>query len=304
MRLRLQWDVLFVLEEDDLRRAPDAKHYQLAQQLRRTLVTMDRDYLDDRRFPPVASGGVLVIHAPGRTPAVVAAGSRRPRAVSSRGRRSRAAAAGRQKTAGELRLGPRGRVMVGVELLDTRALAVSVDDDGTGAWRARSSTRPTILRRPRNRRWSRSAGRRRAPAQSASPASRRIRPASAPVLEALAHRYPGPYSQAGAASSGTAAAVAEAWVGAGRGVQDLVYFAVGEHTIGGIVRAAARPVTGAHGRARVGGVAGAQSCRARGLSEDRLPRSRSRRRRHRPPADLAHQVRRSVARAGSRRTTI
>jgi uncharacterized protein DUF5615 len=64
MRVRLHWDVLFVLEEDDLRRAPDLKHYQLAQQLRRTLVTMDRDYLDDRRFPPAESGGVLVVHAP------------------------------------------------------------------------------------------------------------------------------------------------------------------------------------------------------------------------------------------------
>ena len=64
MRLRLHWDVLFVLEEADLRRAPDVKHYQLAQQLRRTLVTMDRDYLDDRRFPPDSSGGVLIIQAP------------------------------------------------------------------------------------------------------------------------------------------------------------------------------------------------------------------------------------------------
>src|SRR5262245_61624645 len=64
MRTRLHWDVLFVLEEDDLRRAPDAKHYQLAEQLRRTLVTMDRDYLDDRRFPPADGGGVLVINAP------------------------------------------------------------------------------------------------------------------------------------------------------------------------------------------------------------------------------------------------
>jgi hypothetical protein len=64
MRLRLRWDVLFVLEEDDLRRAPDVKHYRLAQQLRRTLVTLDRDYLDDRRFPPDGSGGVLVIQAP------------------------------------------------------------------------------------------------------------------------------------------------------------------------------------------------------------------------------------------------
>ena len=64
MRTRLDWDVLFVLEEDDLRRAPDTRHYQLAEQLRRTLVTMDRDYLDDRRFPLAESGGVLVIQAP------------------------------------------------------------------------------------------------------------------------------------------------------------------------------------------------------------------------------------------------
>ena len=64
MRIRLQWDVLFVLEEEELRRASDRRHYQLAQQLRRTLVTMDRDYLDDRRFPPDQSGGVLVFNAP------------------------------------------------------------------------------------------------------------------------------------------------------------------------------------------------------------------------------------------------
>jgi predicted nuclease of predicted toxin-antitoxin system len=64
MRGELEWDVLFVLEEEGLRRAPDVKHYRLAQQLRRTLVTMDRDYLDDRRFPPEESGGVLVINAP------------------------------------------------------------------------------------------------------------------------------------------------------------------------------------------------------------------------------------------------
>jgi len=67
MRTHLQWDVLFVLEADDLRRAPDTRHYQLAEQLRRTLVTMDRDYLDDRRFPPAQGGGVLVINAPDET---------------------------------------------------------------------------------------------------------------------------------------------------------------------------------------------------------------------------------------------
>jgi uncharacterized protein DUF5615 len=64
MRTSLDWDVLSVIEEEDLRRAPDVKHYRLAQQLQRTLITMDRDYLDDRRFPPEESGGVLVIQAP------------------------------------------------------------------------------------------------------------------------------------------------------------------------------------------------------------------------------------------------
>jgi uncharacterized protein DUF5615 len=64
MRQKLGWDVLFVLEHDDLRRAPDGEHYRLARQLRRTLITLDRDYLDDRRFPPSESGGVLVLTAP------------------------------------------------------------------------------------------------------------------------------------------------------------------------------------------------------------------------------------------------
>src|ERR1051325_10119930 len=64
MRERLQWDVLFVMEHDDLRRAPDGEHYRLARQLRRTLITFDRDYLDDRKFPPVQSGGVVILTAP------------------------------------------------------------------------------------------------------------------------------------------------------------------------------------------------------------------------------------------------
>lgn len=64
MRVKLGWDVLWVLEDDDLRRASDLKHYRLAHQLRRTLLTLDRDYLDDGRFPPAEGCGVLVIHAP------------------------------------------------------------------------------------------------------------------------------------------------------------------------------------------------------------------------------------------------
>jgi len=57
MRQRLHWDVLFVLEDENLRRASDVAHFRLAHQLRRTLVTMDRDYLDDRRFPPAETSG-------------------------------------------------------------------------------------------------------------------------------------------------------------------------------------------------------------------------------------------------------
>ena len=64
MRNQLHWDVLFVIEHDDLRRARDGDHYRLARQLRRTLITLDRDYLDDRKFPPRESGGVLVLTAP------------------------------------------------------------------------------------------------------------------------------------------------------------------------------------------------------------------------------------------------
>jgi hypothetical protein len=64
MRRVLRWDVLFVVEHDDLRRAHDIEHYRLARQLRRTLVTMDRDYLDDRTFPPGETAGVVVLSAP------------------------------------------------------------------------------------------------------------------------------------------------------------------------------------------------------------------------------------------------
>ena len=64
MRSRLRWDVLFVMEQDDLRRLPDTEHFKLAATLHRTLITLDRDYLDDKRFPPGSSAGVLVLSAP------------------------------------------------------------------------------------------------------------------------------------------------------------------------------------------------------------------------------------------------
>src|SRR4051812_41084779 len=64
MREKLGWDVLSVIEHDDLRRARDIEHYRLARQLGRTLVTLDRDYLDDRVFPPDEGAGVIVFCVP------------------------------------------------------------------------------------------------------------------------------------------------------------------------------------------------------------------------------------------------
>lgn len=64
MRTVLGWDVFFVIEEPALRRAADIEHFRLSCQLRRTLITLDRDYLDDRQFPPAEGSGVLVLSAP------------------------------------------------------------------------------------------------------------------------------------------------------------------------------------------------------------------------------------------------
>ena len=64
MREALQWDVLFVIEHDDLRRAPDRRHFVLSRQLGRTLLTLDRDYLDDRMYPPAETSGLIVLYAP------------------------------------------------------------------------------------------------------------------------------------------------------------------------------------------------------------------------------------------------
>ena len=64
MRQTFHWDVLFVLEHDDLRRAADREHYARAREFGRTLITLDHDFCDDRRFPPEASPGVIVLSAP------------------------------------------------------------------------------------------------------------------------------------------------------------------------------------------------------------------------------------------------
>jgi hypothetical protein len=64
MRQDLRWDVLFVLEHDELRRAPDRVHFTRAFEFARTLITLDNDFTDDAAFPPALSPGVIVLSAP------------------------------------------------------------------------------------------------------------------------------------------------------------------------------------------------------------------------------------------------
>ena len=64
MRHELGWDVLFVVEHEDLRRARDLEHYRRALDFGRTLITLDRDFFDDVRFPLAHSPGVVVLSAP------------------------------------------------------------------------------------------------------------------------------------------------------------------------------------------------------------------------------------------------
>ena len=64
MRRDLRWDVLYVMEHDDLRRARDIEHFRRALEFGRTLITLDRDFFDDKRFPPPQSPGVVVCIAP------------------------------------------------------------------------------------------------------------------------------------------------------------------------------------------------------------------------------------------------
>lgn len=68
------------------------------------------------------------------------------------------------------------------------------------------------------------------------------------VLASLAARYTGPFLREGAVPDGTAAAVAESWIGVARAARDVAFFSVAEHACAGIVRDGV-PLMGAHRRA-------------------------------------------------------
>ena len=137
--------------------------------------------------------------------------------------------------------------MIGVELLESHAIAVSVDDGGRVLARATAKHAASVSTAAESAldqiaqgaAIDRSIG-------IASPNPKA--PAVVAAADALARRVGASALPQAVCSSGTAAALAEAWVGAGRGVHDVVYFAVGDHTTAGIVRGGA-PVVGSRGRA-------------------------------------------------------
>jgi hypothetical protein len=137
--------------------------------------------------------------------------------------------------------------MLGLELLDAGAIAVAVD--ALGGVQARASVDAADdLTAAANTALDRVAT---ASGGSAVLGVAAFNPESLilpPVIASLAQRFTGSFAQHGASPAGAAAAVAEGWVGAATGVQDVVFFAVDEHTTGGVIRQGA-VMTGARGRA-------------------------------------------------------
>ena len=137
--------------------------------------------------------------------------------------------------------------MIGLEIEDARAIAVRLDDRGGVQARAvvdAGGDPVSAAERAVADVTAASGDARELGVATAVPES----PASAAIVAALAPRLGGAFERGGVVSSGTAAAVAEAWIGAARGVHDVVFFACADHTIGGLVRGGT-PVTGARGHA-------------------------------------------------------
>ena len=137
--------------------------------------------------------------------------------------------------------------MVGLELQDDRAYAVALDDTGRILGRAQVTSKDLASAAASALDGAAAAIGGAAPGLGIAA----FNPESADVqavLRALARRYAGPFLHEGAVASGTAAAVAEAWIGAARDVRDVIFFAIAEHVSAGILRDGS-PLAGAHRRA-------------------------------------------------------
>jgi len=135
---------------------------------------------------------------------------------------------------------------LGLELRDLAAAAVAVDDAGTVVARAlvpsTGDLASVALEAVDRVAGVAGVGPLGVAANYAEPS------ATGAIISLLKQRYAGPFVQTGVTPAGTAAAVAEAWIGAARGSGDVVFFAVAEHATAGMVRDGA-PVLGTGRRA-------------------------------------------------------
>src|SRR5262245_56130902 len=132
--------------------------------------------------------------------------------------------------------------MIGLELFDSRALAVRLGDDGRVIRQASVGVTSDLGAAAVAALEDVQQGMKDTIGVTAAMPDA---PSAASAIVAVGKRFP---AVASAIASGVAAAVAESWLGAGRGFKDVAFFAVAEHATGGIVRDG-RPIDGEHRRA-------------------------------------------------------
>ena len=203
----------------DLRRARDIEHFRLARQLGRTLVTLDRDYLDDRLFPPDGRRRRDRVLGAGRAVAPAPADPDGSRTVPDAGR-ARAAAGAAQG-------GVAHRCSAWVLISPNVPPAPSSSTSRRGA-RARGTGAEAVRQAPA-RPHSLDRRRRDLRRQHGEPRS--------PGISAVTRCTPG-----------AAAMAAEAWIGAARGARHAVCLYIGDDVFAGLMLDG-QPWSGAHGRA-------------------------------------------------------
>jgi glucokinase len=132
-------------------------------------------------------------------------------------------------------------MLIGVELDDSRVTAVAVTENGEVRARATEAVTGGDFARPG------SAVLERVRSPDGGPIGfAATTPAAEEILAAVRAICKG--AAPAITASGTAAAVAETWLGAARGASEVVFFAIGDRTSGGLVRGGT-PMFGARGRA-------------------------------------------------------
>src|SRR5947207_9961627 len=127
---------------------------------------------------------------------------------------------------------------IGVEIRDASVIAAAVDEQGRVTARAAVEIQRDVVAAAT------AALKRVLPkANGSTPLAIATPDSDSKVIQSLTSKYP----QAVRIGCGTAAAVGESWIGAAKGVADVVYFGAEVHAMAGVIRGG-RAAVGAHGR--------------------------------------------------------